>query len=230
MLGDSVDRGIVNAMLGADLSARVSLDDLWFRLPDRDKSGRQSWQYALEQAAGPIGGLAGGVFKSVDYFEQGKIQKGMEQFSPKVGKDLSRMVRYYREGVINRHGAEIVPKEEIAGVQALMQGFGFTPDSVKQAYSQASARKNYENHIKEPRTRLMNAFWLAFRTEDKAAQENIIKKMKAYSKQYPEKAFSGKGIKQSMKSRITSTKRALDGTYYDPKLIDRIVDHAHFAD
>lgn len=230
MLGPSaaqvVATGPVNRLTGADIAARVTLDELWFRDPDRELEGRGLYYHLLEQAAGPMGGTLKNAIVGKSLMDDGHLWRGVETVLPKAMKDTMKAIRYAREGVQNLKGHPVI--EDVSLWQALLQGSGFTPAQVSEQYTLSNKRKVYEEFITGRRQDLMNAYAMAIRQKDAEAVTATIEKMRAYNRANPDHAITPATIRRSMKSRERYAARATGGIVLNPKLQPRVMEAVRF--
>lgn len=224
MLGETgaeaVLRGPVQAATGVGIANRVSMGDLWFREPDRELEGRAWSNYLFEQAAGPMGGLITNFFRAQQLMGEGHVWRGVETMMPKAIKDAMKSVRYLDEGVNNMRGDPIV--EDLNVFESLAQVAGFAPASVANAYDTARDVKNYEQAILNRRSRLMDAFALAWRLGDIEAREAVIGKMRKFSQTYPELAITSDSIRRSLMQRAKASAQADNGVIVDKRIRARL--------
>jgi hypothetical protein len=224
MLGDTgseaVLRGPVQALTGVGIASRVSMSDLWFREPDRELEGRAWSNYLFEQAAGPMGGMITNFFRGQQLMSEGHVWRGVETMMPKALKDAMKSLRYLDEGVNNIRGDAIV--EDLNVFESLAQIAGFSPASVANAYDTARDIKNYEQAILSRRSRLMDAFALAWRLGDVDAREAVLQKMRAFSRTYPELAITSESIRRSLESRARYSAQADNGVIVDKRIRARL--------
>lgn len=224
MLGDqgaeAVLRGPVQALTGVGIASRVSMGDLWFREPDRELEGRAWSNYLFEQAAGPMGGLLTNFFRGQQLMSEGHVWRGVETMMPKAIKDMMKSLRYLDEGVNNLRGDAIV--EDLNVFESLAQIAGFAPASVANAYDTARDVKNYEQAILNRRSSLMDAFALAWRLGDVDAREEVLQKMRAFSRTYPELAITSESIRRSLESRARYSAQAENGVIVDKRIRARL--------
>jgi len=220
MLGETgaeaVLRGPVQAATGVGIANRVSMGDLWFREPDRELEGRAWSNYLFEQAAGPMGGLITNFFRGQQLMGEGQVWRGVETMMPKAIKDAMKSLRYLDEGVNNLRGDAIV--EDLNVFESLAQIAGFAPASVANVYDMQRDLKGYEDFIERRRSRLMDAYALAWRLGDKEAQTAVIEKMQAFSRTYPQWPITADSIRTSLQSRARGSAQAELGIIVNPKL------------
>jgi N12 class adenine-specific DNA methylase len=225
MLGEKgaeyVMRGPVQAATGMGIASRVGLGELWFRSPDREMEGQALAHYWLEQAAGPVaGGMFVSALRGMQLMEEGQVWRGVETMLPKAIKDAMKAVRYMDEGVNNMRGDPVV--DDLGVIPTIAQLMGMAPAAVANAYDIRGDVKGYADYIKARRTRLMDAFAMAWRLGDTDAQEDVRVKMMAFSRKYPELAITSDSIRKSFQQRARFSAQAENGVVVDPRIKARL--------
>lgn len=214
---EAVLRGPVQALTGAGIAARTSLGELWFRSPDREMEGQALAHYWLEQAAGPVaGGMFVNALRGYQQIEEGHVWRGFETMMPKFIKDGMKTIRYMDEGVNTMRGDAVV--EDLNVGETILQIMGMSPASIGNAYDVQGDVKGYADYIKARRTRLLDAYALAWRLGDTEAQQEVMAKMQAFSAKYPQLAITGDTIRRSFQSRARYSAQAENGVVVDPRI------------
>ncbi|HEY1034024.1 MAG TPA: PLxRFG domain-containing protein [Pseudoxanthomonas sp.] len=224
MLGEGPARvllgGVANEVTGADIAGRVSLSQLWFRDADRELDGRGMYYNLLEQAAGPMGGVLKNALVGKQLMDEGHVMRGVETVLPKSLKDAVKSARYATEGVNNLRGDAIVP--DIGLRQLLLQLGGFTPAEVAERYDTNRALKNYEQHVLDRRSRLVDAFALATRTGDAGGRADAMQQIRKFNTKWPEIRITPRTLKQSMRARARYSAQAESGIVLNKKIAGRV--------
>lgn len=224
MLGEGPARvllgGVANEVTGADIAGRVSLSQLWFRDADRELDGRGTYYNLLEQAAGPMGGVLKNTLVGKQLMDEGHVMRGVETVLPKALKDVLKSLRYATEGVNNLRGDPIVPDANVR--QLVLQLAGFTPAEVAERYDANRALKNYEQHILDRRSRLVDAFALATRTGDAGGRADAMQQIRKFNTKWPEIRITPRTLKQSMRARARYSARAESGIVLNKKIAARV--------
>ncbi|TMX80023.1 PLxRFG domain-containing protein [Vibrio parahaemolyticus] len=187
-------RAAINEALGEDLgnhiyygtmpsvSSRINIDLLRMWVQEADAQNSVSWVENLgQQAMGVSFGTAVSFARGADYFIEGQTLRGIEQVTPKWIKDVFRTARYAHEGghVTNRKGEILV--SDVEPLEYVGQFLGFTPGRLVQQYDRNSALKGYEMKAVRRRQKLMNAYWLAYRTRDNDALKEVQKQINKHN-------------------------------------------------
>lgn len=222
-------RGPVDAATGVNISSRVSLNDLWFREPNRELEGRAMADYLLEQAAGPLfGGMLVNTLRGLQLVGEGHTWRGVETMSPKAVKDGMKALRYSTQGVNTLRGDPII--EDLSVGEALLQLAGFSPASLNERYDGISAAKDFEQRIMDRHASLLNAYAMAWRAQDADTMRKVAEKIRAFNQAQPEVGISMGTIRRSLESRMRYSSRAEGGVVLNPKLAERAREQARFAE
>lgn len=224
MLGEGPARvllgGVANEVTGADIAGRVSFSQLWFRDADRELDGRGTYYNLLEQAAGPMGGVLKNALVGKQLMDEGHLMRGVETVLPKALKDGLKSLRYTTEGVNNLRGDAIVPDASVR--QLLLQLGGFTPAEVADRYDRNRALKNYEQHVLDRRSRLVDAFALATRTGDGSGRADVMEQIRTFNTKWPEIRITPRTLKMSMRTRARYSAQAESGIVLNRKIAERV--------
>lgn len=215
-----VRKGPVNAKLGADLSRRISLDQLVFRSPDRDLEGYDLAYHWLEQVAGPSFGTFKNVLVGLQRIGDGQYQRGVESMMPKFARDIIKSERFLEEGARTLSGQSIV--DDFEQWELTLQAAGFTPSRLSDKYELRTKRKNFEQHVQKRRRQIMDNLNRAADQGDRAELAKWNAAAVRFSQRYPEKAITFESRLRSRQSRANARARSIDGANLDAKLAPRI--------
>lgn len=224
-----IARGPVDYLTGASVSSRVSLNDLWFREPNRELEGQAQAHYLLEQAAGPLfGGMLVNTLRGLQQVEEGHTWRGVETMMPKAVKDGMKSLRYATDGVNTLRGDPVI--EDLSVGQALLQLAGFSPARLNDRYDGINAAKEFEQRLLDRRSTLLNAYAMAWRAGDADTTRKVLEKIRAFNAAQPELAISTSTVRQSLQARMRYSSRAEGGVVLSPRLAHRAREQARFAD
>lgn len=209
--------GAVNR-LGANVSGRVGLADLWFREPDKELEGKDAYYQLLESLVGPIGGMVKNYYVGAQMVGDGQVARGVETMLPKFAKDAMKATRFAHEGANTLRGDPIVP--DITGPEAFAQAIGFQPTRLFEQQKTNSALKRYEQAILDRRQTLMNAYAMAMRAGDD--RDVAMEKIHAFNQQYPEIAIKSDSLRQSLRARARYSAQADGGISLNKHLAPRL--------
>jgi hypothetical protein len=200
-VSDIIDRGPMNVVTGLDWQSRVSLRELWFRSPDRDLGGQETYQHVLEQALGPLGGIAASPFRAYDLIQEGYWDRAAEAITPKAIRDGLRAMRFATEGVQTKQGAPIMDPDEIGPLYLALGALGMKPDALALRQDANRAVKNYEEYIKNRRSRLMSAYAMSIATGDAEGRAAVREQIGAFNRAHPALPITPRSISTSLKAR-----------------------------
>ena len=217
---EAVLRGPVQAATGVNISQRVSLNDLWFRDADRELEGRAWANYLFEQAAGPLGGIVTNYARGRQLMDEGHLWRGVETMMPKAVKDGMKAIRFQTEGVNTLRGDPVI--EDFGVLEALGQLTGLAPARVAEQFDINRDRTGYADHILNRRRALMDAFAMAVRMEDNDTRAEVLERMLAFSRKYPELAITSDSLRRSLVQRARYSAQAQGGVVIDRRLRERL--------
>ena len=208
-LGHAISDGPINALTGADIASRVSLDGLWIRGGGPDESGRDAARSLAVAILGPVFGIAQSGLQAAELMSQGETYKAVERGTPKFIRDMMKAGRYANEGVTNRRGDLLL--EDVSWWQAAYQAGGLTPAAISQQYERNSALKGMESRIKSRRSLLLNKYWMATRMDDQEHLGELAEIIARFNKYNPEYQLTDKVIQRSLKTRARYTGESING-------------------
>ncbi|MGG2103837.1 PLxRFG domain-containing protein [Stenotrophomonas sp. NRRL B-14846] len=116
-------KGPVDYFTSASIGSRVSLNDLWFREPNRELEGKEMADYLLEQAGGPLfGGMLVNTLRGLAQVQEGHTWRGVETMMPKAVKDGMKSVRYTTQGVNTLRGDPVIEDLGVGGFAVAARG------------------------------------------------------------------------------------------------------------
>ncbi|MND20844.1 Transglycosylase SLT domain protein [compost metagenome] len=214
--------GVPGHTLGISLSERVGMPDLWFRSPDRQMEGKESYNYWESQLLGAAPGIVQNMWLGWGQVVDGHVFRGVETMSPKFIKDLLRAARFANEGATTLRGDPLVstfkPNEIVAQI------LGFTPAVLAEQYERNSALKNAEQRIMDERRGLIDRYASAYKLGDREEQAKIREEMKGFNRDNREVAITADSITRSIRSRQRYSQRTEGGVALNPRLDRRLRD------
>ncbi len=202
------------------VSSRINIDLLRMWVQDADAQNSASWVENLgQQAMGVSFGTAVSFARGADYFIEGQTLRGIEQVTPKWIKDVFRTARYANEGgnITNRKGEILV--SDVEPLEYVGQFLGFTPGRLVQQYDKNSALKGYEMKAVRRRQKLMNAYWLAYRTKDNEALKEVQKQINRHNVSEWGKVnpITSETIMRTIKQRRRLMSKSINGTHLNER-------------
>jgi hypothetical protein len=141
-------KGVLNKLTGAEISGRISLDNMWFREPnvpsETNKDTFLNWALAL---GGPAPNLVISAMNGLQDMANGEWMRGLEKLTPgSIGNYLTAY-RYATQGIQTPQGVQLadpgkVPTNEIVG-----QAIGYRPAALSRAQDAANRGMVIEKKI-----------------------------------------------------------------------------------
>lgn len=213
-IGGMLLNGVPGHLTGTDLTSRIGMPDLWFRAPDRQLEGEDEYFYWVEQALGPVFGIAKNVFVGMDMMAEDPW-RGAEKIAPKALRDQMRAVRYEMEGATTFNGNPII--ENVSPYQVVMQALGFTPAELSEQYGMNRLMKNREARIDDERSGILADYTRALRA-GKQPSPRVIRRMQEFNAKYPMWAIGSDTIQRSYRSRIRASQHMQGGISLNDKI------------
>jgi len=210
-LGNTVYRGPFNKALGIDISRRTGFRDMVFRTDEQRLEEVGFFTYSIETILGPAYS-AGQRFAEggTELFTQGLSIRSLEKMLPTALSNSLKAVRQSTDGITNVRGVSITDDPNL--YQSIMQVMGFTSLEVSEAYARANAIKGPERKLYKRRSRLLLEYWLALRSGDSDAVQEVKDEILEYNTVVsPSFRISNDTIRRSMKNRRKIEMRAIDG-------------------
>ena len=199
---------LVNGLLGAGITNRISLGDLWIRDNRRDMSGSEKWANYAQQGLGPVfGGVAVSYVRAIDDFQEGRWERGIERILPKVGRDLFKAGRYAVEGAQSYSGVPYKKAEDFSIAQLLTQAIGFADKELSENYDSNSRVLEYKTFVMKRKKDLLSALYVANQQNDVEMRKGILLNVQKFNRRYPSIAISNATIKRSHKAKRRNEQR-----------------------
>ena len=230
-VGDSISRGVVSQTLGANVADRLSLNDLWFRDARKSSDEVSAMQNFIFNALGPTAGLAMSTADAVKQFNQGHFERAIETASPAAIKNFLKGARFMAEGrATTLRGNELVG--DITAKESITQMIGFTPERLAQRQKANIEQMTAQAEILDRRKALMDAHFMAWDNHDSDMRQRVLEKVRAFNRQYPEKAITRELLQESAQTRIKQRRLAnrIGGATLDPKLAHRLSKMGAYGD
>ena len=211
--------GAPGQIIGANLTERIGMPNLWFRGPGRELEGRDVYAHYVAELLGPVYGIGEGVVRGAFAVADGEIMRGAETMVPKFIRDPMKTTRYAVEGVETWRGDPVV--ENVNPWELILQANGFTPSRVAERYDINNRLKNRERKIMDERKELHNAATDALRGKE-AIPEKVMDRIRDFNRRFPEYPITGDTIRRSLRGRIRASQRNESGVSINPKLNARL--------
>jgi len=186
-------------MAGFDLHSRTSFArPLW---SDQFTSG-QGAEGAMDNfwgnVTGPAPNMANNFVQSLYSMAEGDYQLALKQTSPKFLKDFIKVLEDSEDDVrYTRYGNYV---SEVTTWDKFVQGFGFTPDRISQAYNQRGYEFDKKKYLTERKKKLLLEHNEAMDDKDYGRAREIRRAMRSFSNRYRDYKISRKSVDDSYKS------------------------------
>jgi hypothetical protein len=151
----SVKMGPISGLTDLNIAASTSLDGMWIREDVPAASSREAWQNFLLGLAGPFGSMAEQFFASLDDFNNGDMNKGLEKLSPAFIRGLITANRLREEGLKTTSGDQIRDAEWYTTGKLLAQSLGFQSTEVAEIQKKNFRAKQMVRAIEKERTKVL---------------------------------------------------------------------------
>jgi hypothetical protein len=158
--------GLIPVLTGADVGAKISLNDMWWRESQESNSSFDTMTSALiTNIGGPSLGLIKTFSDAYDDWRNGHVSQAIEKASPAFLKGMIAQQRWAEEGVTNKKDkAVLVDREQIGVLERIYKGMGFNPTIVATRRDmqqmvvkhKIEVRKEYDDIMKRIKTAQLN--------------------------------------------------------------------------
>jgi hypothetical protein len=194
--GEGMYSGAINAITGADVAPRIGMTNLVFRsLPNKEEDSLVL--QGLELFAGPVYGVANRALSGIGLINEGETYRGFEKILPSFASNVLKSARYGTEGVTTLRGDPIV--EDIGPLAIGAQAIGLAPASYTQQLERNSVDKRIDKAVNTRRTKLLREYYLAKRSNDFGAIQNISEEMREFNQDNPDFPITPDTIDRSLK-------------------------------
>ena len=222
-LADLMDRGLVAALTGYDISSSLSLNNMWFPEMKEQATAQATMQDFLLSLGGPFASLTvTQIPRAVDYLNQGKILQGIEQLLPGMMRTPVTAYRYSQEGATTASGAAIKEADEYTTGQLIAQGMGFATEGLvaqREAIFKANALML---KVKNEKKALLNRLDVDIRSDrdlDKAL-DDVFK----FNAKNPFDPITGDTLRASMRNHLRQRLVTDRGFYMDKKYYPQLME------
>ena len=226
-IGEFAYKGPITALLGTDISSRISLSNLLFRDNPYNNDASDA-DLLLGIIGGPAWSVTQSFSRGIKDVHAGNIERGVEAMLPAAFRNIYKATyRYPRdEGILTRRGDVIHDDISTGGLFAQFVGFPPTDYTLKQEQNQQL--KKIDRAVNERRTKLLKQFYVATRMG--ANTDDILEEMEKYNKRHPQHGINGESILRSMKMHYLSSAKMHNGVTLSPKNRAMLLDHMNEYD
>ena len=224
-LDEILDRGVLTAMTGYDITGSMSLNNMWMPEVKESATASAAMQEYLMSLLGPGASLTlKQVPKAIDYFNKGDILRGLEQLSPAFVRGAFTAERYEREGATTASGAIIKDADEFTKGQLWAQGLGFATEGL---VAQREAIFHLQGEIlkvKRKRTELLDRLERDLDKGSDSDVEDVLTKMAKFNASNPFDAIKYENIKASLKKQLERKMKSDRGMPIDKKYYPQVME------
>jgi hypothetical protein len=227
-VGDSISRGVVSQVVGADVASRLSLNDMWYRDARKSPDQVTQVQNILIQLLGPTASLGVTAFGQIPQLvNDGHIERAIEAGLPAVFKGALKSYRLANEGAKTLSGNTLLA--DVSGAEIFGQALGFSPERLAQRQKSNIEKKTMEQNILNRRQSLLDAFFMSIDTNDSDMTSRVIDKVSKFNYAHPGVAIKPNNLNSSVKTRykLRAMADATGGMPINKKLIGEL---QHIAD
>jgi hypothetical protein len=230
-LDEGIYGGALNAMLGVEMSSRISMNSLLYRPPIIDKDQSQLFTL-LEQLGGPVLGQYLNVERGMGLINEGEIYRGVEAISPAFVRSGLRAVRFQTEGALTRRGDPVIDTNIYNN---LMQGIGYgATDYISQLDINKNERRK-DQTLNDKRKKLLRRFNMALTEGARDELPEIISDIKKYNRNLPPSARGQKlilpdSLRRSRRSFVATTQRMRGGMEFTPFMLNSLKEYDNGLD
>ena len=213
-LGETLYKGLPNAVLGVDVAARIGLSDLLFR-ENPVQRDQEPMAEIMEFIGGPVYSVGNRTLRGIEDIRQGNTQRGIEQMLPSAFSNVSKALRFATEGANSRRGDPII--EDVGYGSIAAQMFGFSPAKYTRQLEINSIEKGKERAVNEKRTSLLRKFNLAINEGDSDTVNDLLGEMQEFSQRHPANAITADTVRRSRAQFNRTSAEMRGGVRYSKK-------------
>lgn len=222
-LAQLMDRGVVAAMTGYDISSSLSLNNMWFPEMKEQATAEATVLDYLRSLGGPFVSLTTSQLpKAVDYLNQGKILQGVEQLLPGMMRAPVTAYRYSQEGATTASGATIKEPDEYTLGQLFAQAGGFATEGLvakREAIFKANALML---QVKNEKKQLLNRLDVDIRSDKDL--DDVMDDVSRFNYKNPFDPITGDTLRASIKQHLQRRVMTDRGFYMDKRYYPVLMD------
>jgi len=216
-LADLMDRGVITALTGYDITSSMSLNNMWFPEQKESPTAQAGMAEFMLSIMGPFASLAiKQIPKAVDLFNEGKILQGMEQLMPAMARSPMTAYRYATEGAATTWGGEIKPASEFTIGQIIGQSMGFSTEGLVMRREDLFKANALRIKVETEKRKLMDRLDLETR-DDGGDVDKAIQKIVEFNKRNWFNPIQGDEISASLIRRMKRRAESERGLQIEPK-------------
>lgn len=212
-LGGIILKGAPGKLTGIELTNRIGMPDFFVRAPNAGVEGRDWYKDLLIGLFGVVPQTVISAGDGIGLVMDGNVARGAEMMVPKFVRDFMRAYRYANEGITNRRGDEILPRERLDPWDYAAQSIGWTPAKVAEAWERNSRLQTASRAVLNERRTLVNRWAMAHRLGDGEARGRALDAIRRfngrpYGRPVP---ITQDTLRRSLEARARSTARREEG-------------------
>lgn len=201
--GDSISRGVVSQTFGVNVADRMGLNSLFFQDPRNSPDETTAFQAFIVSLMGPSMGIAVNGIEAFKQIKNGYIWRGFETATPAVIKNALKGIRLsdtFGEGkATNLKGNVLI--DDLGIGEVVGQSIGFSPERLAQRQKANIEMKTAEQELINKRQALLNAYFMAFDTQDSAFLDRTMEKITRFNKSNPTMGIKGANLSRSVRDK-----------------------------
>ena len=219
LLTRSVKLGPIPALTDINIGSSVSLDGLWFRNDNPEKTSKGAFeQMAYDYAFGPLGSMASQLASAFDEWNNGQFNRAIEKSLPAFARGAATAVRLGTEGAKSRKGEEVMNAEFYTTGKLLAQALGAGSTEVADIQKANFMAKQMVLKIETERQNILTNLDVAMQRFDnnptdatEKAVEKIYERIEKYNAKNGMLAITGETIANSMAAREKTRSGSFQG-------------------
>ena len=229
-LADILVSGPISTALNTELTSATSLDlkNMWFR---DAVVGDSLEDTMVATAIANITGLSmvSQMLRGYESFKEGKIEDGLKKMLPAFFRTWFNAAVNEEQGIKNRRGDVLIPKEDISAADNIRDVLGFRAPKLSRIQQYYITRARKETAIKAERTAILDRLETAYNNGEfktrKDYEEFRAKEIIPFNRTYPDREFliTDKAVQDSLKRRAGIRARTFEGVQFDKKTMGKDV-------
>ena len=123
-----IQKGPISALSNLDIGSSTSLDNLWFRDTQDDKSLITDFRNQIVGMLGPSASMVENFIKAYKDWNDGNVSQAVEKIVPALFKGMVAQTRWGEEGILSKtQKAELYNKDEVTVATRFWKSLGFNP-------------------------------------------------------------------------------------------------------
>jgi hypothetical protein len=182
-IGESYYKGMLTALTGSEIGARIGFNGLLYRAPRFAQWSDDPIKAAVESLGGPAFGVAQRIFDGAKKVADGEVERGVEQMLPTFFSNFLKANRYDSEGFKTLRGDEVTSAAN--GFEVAQQMIGFAPQRYLEQIQQNTALKAKDKYVQETKTGLLRKLYVAMREGDTREYDEVLEKLQELGQKHP---------------------------------------------